>query len=363
MYNSDTAISSSLPIRTLRLAFQYGINTIDTSPYYFPSEFVLGRALETLRPEWPRKSYYLCTKAGRYGPDEEHFDYSPETIKKSVHASLKRLRTDYLDLVYLHDVEFVAEKVGSAGDAGLNALRALHDPQVRSRLGLNDDAGKVHGHGDQVILDALRALQDLKSQGKIRAIGISGYPLPTLVRLTRLASKHGLPLDAVLSYSNHTLHSDLLPDYIRTFFDATAPAPAPMVLNGSPFSMGLLTDQGPPDWHPAPVELKQACVQSATQLAQRGDGTDTTLAQVALTYGIRGAEQTQTQTETETETAPLRTLLGMSTIEHVHAAMRAYTLLKARGDKYKDQCECEEIVRENIAQVGMQGWSWPSGRQ
>ena len=107
MYNQDEFTKTDLPTRIIRLAFRYGINAIDTSPYYYPSEFIIGRALKVLAKEYPRTSYYLSTKAGRYGPQLSEFDYSPARIRSSVEASLKRLGTDYLDLVYLHDAEFV----------------------------------------------------------------------------------------------------------------------------------------------------------------------------------------------------------------------------------------------------------------
>lgn len=349
MYNADDVISSTMPTRTLRLAFKYGINTIDTSPYYYPSEFVLGRALASLAPEHPRKSYYLCTKAGRYGPNVSEFDYSPEKITSSVEASLKRLRTTYLDLVYLHDAEFVAEKVGKGQDDGFEAHLATQDTaegeRVRQSLGLDpQDAGKIHGPGDETFLAAVRALFALKEQGKIRNVGISGYPLPALLRLSRLvAAREGQPLDAILSYSNHTLHSDILPAYLSLF-----ETPKPLILNGSPFSMGLLTDNGPPEWHPASTQLKDACVKSAKDLA----AFDTTLAQVALTYGIRGAEQKQN---------PLRTLLGMSSVEHVHAAMQAFRVLQnPASDAYGKQVGYEEVVKRNVAESGMDNWSWAS---
>ena len=62
------------------------------------------------------------TKCGRYGLTKEAFDYSPATIRHSVERSLSRLHTDYLDVVYLHDVEFVASNVrpqatGNVGSA------------------------------------------------------------------------------------------------------------------------------------------------------------------------------------------------------------------------------------------------------
>ena len=51
MYNEDRVLYSDEAVRALRLAFRYGINALDSSPYYFPSEFVLGRALRIHAPE------------------------------------------------------------------------------------------------------------------------------------------------------------------------------------------------------------------------------------------------------------------------------------------------------------------------
>jgi D-arabinose 1-dehydrogenase len=70
------------------------------------------------------------TKCGRYGPSD--FDYSPARIRSSVESSLRRLQTDYLDTVYLHDVEFVCTLM-APGKSG-NHLAALADE--RSQYGL-----------------------------------------------------------------------------------------------------------------------------------------------------------------------------------------------------------------------------------
>ena len=77
-YNSEATYSSDLPVRTVRLALRYavlssrvtrlnnllfsrryGIRAFDTSPYYGPSEIVLGMALKVLEPEFPRSSYKI----------------------------------------------------------------------------------------------------------------------------------------------------------------------------------------------------------------------------------------------------------------------------------------------------------------
>ena len=73
-----------------------GINLIDTSAHYGESEKILGRALEGVR----RDTYFLTTKwlamkDGRSVPD-------PDLLVESVNQSLKRLRTDYVDIMMFH---------------------------------------------------------------------------------------------------------------------------------------------------------------------------------------------------------------------------------------------------------------------
>jgi len=98
-------IEKDWPLLSVRRAFELGINAFDTSPYYGDSEKILGSVLHTLQKEFPRSSYYICTKVGRYGL--KNFDYTAKQIRESVEESCRRLCTDYLDVVYAHDVEFV----------------------------------------------------------------------------------------------------------------------------------------------------------------------------------------------------------------------------------------------------------------
>ena len=111
------------------------------------------------------------TKCGRYGTDRDAFDYSPKTIRRSVERSLKRLNTDYLDVVYLHDVEFVAEEVmpRRSGDH----LQALSSEAELYGLAEGQET-KIRGDGDQRVLDAYHELQKLQSESIIRRIGITG---------------------------------------------------------------------------------------------------------------------------------------------------------------------------------------------
>src|SRR5438309_6733990 len=97
------SVSLDEALGSVRAALDCGLNFIDTSPYYGRgmSEVLLGIALEGV----PRDSYTLCSKLGRYAP--AHFDFSPKRVAESIDVSLERLRTDHLDIILCHDVEFV----------------------------------------------------------------------------------------------------------------------------------------------------------------------------------------------------------------------------------------------------------------
>jgi len=115
----------------LALAQTLGINLIDTAPAYGSSEERLGELLAKQRRQW-----IICTKAGEeFKHGQSHYNFRPEHIRASVERSLKRLRTDYLDIVLIH----------SDGND----------------LDIIDNFG------------ALDVLNDLKKQGLIRATGMS----------------------------------------------------------------------------------------------------------------------------------------------------------------------------------------------
>ncbi|EMC92977.1 hypothetical protein BAUCODRAFT_37885 [Baudoinia panamericana UAMH 10762] len=216
-------------------AVEFGIRAFDTSPYYGPSEEILGDALDTdfVRRYLPREEYFLITKCGRIASDE--FDYSPEWVRQSIARSLQRLKSSYLDLVYCHDVEFVSEE---------EVLEAIIE---------------------------LRRIRD--EEGSIRYIGISGYPLPVLCSLAhRVLKETGEPLDAVMSYSNFTVQNTLLATQGVKELKA---AGVDVVPNASPLSMGLLRREGVPvgsmgNWHPSSNGLRTA-VKRASDFCDRHD--------------------------------------------------------------------------------------------
>ncbi len=93
-------------IKVLRRALEIGINFWDTAQAYgpFTNELLLGRVLKDI----PRESVVIATKfAWRLGPDGQRvgLDGSPAYVKESIEGSLKRLRTDYVDLYYQHRLD------------------------------------------------------------------------------------------------------------------------------------------------------------------------------------------------------------------------------------------------------------------
>ncbi|KAI0543930.1 Aldo/keto reductase [Xylaria curta] len=229
-------------------ALDLGVTAFDTSPYYGPSETILGDALAhpSVTSRHARSSYFLVTKAGRIAGDE--FDYSPTWVRYSVYRSLERLRTSYLDLVYTHDVEFVSPA---------EVLAAVIE---------------------------LRRLRD--EEGVLRYVGISGYPVTVLADLAAMILREtGEPLDAVLSYGHLTIQNTALVGVMDRFAEARVD----VVLNASMLGMGLLTtrgaDAGPmASWHPSPEGLRQACQDLVPVAVEAGEKLEVVAIRWALDH-------------------------------------------------------------------------------
>ncbi len=94
--------SFSLPtdndiVSLLSIATDLGVNLLDTAPAYGTSEERLGKLLRN------RHSWVISSKVGEEFIDgESRFDFSALSIVKSVERSLKRLQTDYLDIMLVH---------------------------------------------------------------------------------------------------------------------------------------------------------------------------------------------------------------------------------------------------------------------
>ena len=215
---------------SVRAALDCGLNLIDTSPFYGRgmSEVLLGVALAV-----PRDKYLLCTKLGRY--DLAHFDFSARRVAESIDVSLHRLRTDHLDIVLCHDIEFVPMQ--------------------------------------QIVDETLPALRRARQAGKVRFIGFSGYPQKIFRFICDQAD-----VDCVLNYNQYTLQN-------TRFADETIPYLAAKgigVMNAGPFSARLLTDAPLPTWLKEPQEVKAAARQAAELCRARGSS----IAKLALQFAV-----------------------------------------------------------------------------
>ncbi|RMF42620.1 MAG: aldo/keto reductase [Planctomycetota bacterium] len=224
---------------SVRVALELGLNFIDTSPFYGRgmSEVLLGVALKGV----PRDQYNICTKLGRY--DIDHFDFSAKRVAESVDVSLHRLGCEYLDIVLCHDIEFV--------------------------------------NIDQVIHETIPALRKQVEAGKVRYIGVSGYPQKIFHRVLSETD-----LDCVLSYNQYTLQN-------TRFADETIPLLKQKgvgVMNAGPFSARLLTNAPLPPWFRDPVEVQQAARRAAEHCASKG----VDIAKLALQFSLRNPDITTT---------------------------------------------------------------------
>ncbi|MEW5299835.1 MAG: hypothetical protein WDW38_010829 [Sanguina aurantia] len=303
-----TEVSEAVCIQAVHSAFQAGINYFDTSPYYgaTKSETMLGKCLAGL----PRDQIVVATKVGRYGA--ETFDFSAERVTASVHESLARLQLTYIDVIQCHDIEF--------------------------------------GSLDQVLNEALPALVKLKALGLVRHIGITGYPMHSLhYILDRAPPGKSLSLfpvpprqiDLVLSYCRMCLCDRTLAEHMDYFLDKGVG-----VINASPLSMGLLTEQGPPDWHPARQEIKDACRAAAEHAKARG--SDVSKIAVSAVVGYPNIATT---------------LVGMASPEIV--ALNVGYVLQAFELEANPKAALEAQVAAEVAHqmTGVLSCpTWPSGR-
>jgi len=191
-------------IKSVHLAIDNGINFIDVAPFYGETlaETRLGKALKGKRNE-----IILATKCGRYGL--RHFDFSYQRIIDSIDESLARLQTDYVDLYQLHDIEF--------------------------------------GTKEQVLNEAVPAIQKIKQSGKARFIGITGLPVNYLAAIAR-----EVDVDTVLSWA----HYNLLEDEINAELVPLSKEKDFGLMNAAPLMQRILSDASLPEWHNAPDKVK-----------------------------------------------------------------------------------------------------------
>uniref|UniRef100_A0A0A9YAA4 D-arabinose 1-dehydrogenase n=1 Tax=Lygus hesperus TaxID=30085 RepID=A0A0A9YAA4_LYGHE len=202
---------------TVEYGLKSGINYIDTAPYYGAgrSEIALGKALKSKLI--PRESFYISTKVGRYKSDWATLDYSKARVQKSIEESLERLGLTYVDIAIVHDVEFTDKK--------------------------------------QIVEETLPALEEMVKKGKIRYLGVSGYPLSAI---WEVIEKSRVRIDVIITYARDTLIDATLDEYAPRL-----KAKGVGIINASPTGCQLLTNKGPEEWHPANAQIKELCSRAA----------------------------------------------------------------------------------------------------
>ena len=177
-----------------RAAFDRGINFFDTADVYAMGacEEVLGRALEGL----PRKDYVLATKVffpTGHGPNDKGL--SRKHVRESVVASLRRLRTDYLDLYQCH----------------------RHDPETP-------------------IEELVRTMDDLVRRGSILHWGVSLWPADRIAEAVQVARDMG----ADPPLSNQPVYNMLQREIERDVIRVSEACGVGQIVF-SPLAQGLLT--------------------------------------------------------------------------------------------------------------------------
>jgi L-galactose dehydrogenase len=128
------------------------------------------------------------------------------------------------------------------------------------------------GSIDQIVEETLPALRRVRERGKVRFLGITGLPLgifPEVLDRTEA--------DTVLSYCHYALNDASL-DGLVPYLKGKEVG----IVNASPLSMGLLTEQGAPSWHPASREIREACARAAAHCRARGQD----ISKLALQFSV-----------------------------------------------------------------------------
>ena len=223
--NLYRAISDADARSTLDAALDLGLHYIDTAPHYGLglSERRVGDAVRGRRATVSTKVGRILfaapdadTNGERYGfhtpmPFEARFDYSHDGILRSHEASLQRLGLARVDILYIHDIG-----------------RLTH--------------GEAHVHYWQQLTQGggLRALQRLRDEGTVRAIGAGVNEVPVCLDLLDHA-----PLDIILLAGRYTL---LEQGALDALFPACERAGTAIVIGG-PYNSGLLAGGTAPAHH------------------------------------------------------------------------------------------------------------------
>lgn len=262
-------------LAALEEAWRCGVRYFDTAPHYGAgrSELLIGEFLAAK----PRAEAVVSTKVGRLlltdpgrGVDDPAFptergvrrvfDFSADGVRRSLDASLQRLRLDSVDIVYLHDPD---------------------------------------AHWQQAVDEALPALYPLREAGVLRAIGVGMTQTRLLERFVRETD-----IDVVLLAGRYSLldrHAE------AGLFPACSDANVPVVVGGV-FNGGILADPANSplyDYRPAPPEIRAKAERLRRICAEFGVPLAAAAVQFPLRHpavrtvlvGVRNAAEMRTDAE------------------------------------------------------------------
>ena len=362
--NAHEKVQKSNPIvqswiQTIHYAIENGITLLDTAPWYGhgTSEVVIGYAMEQYafdnqkkdeshsttkanRTNITRNDLVINTKVGRYDSNpKDQFDFTYETTMNSVQRSIQRMKCHYIDVIQLHDPEFVPD------------ISILMNETIPALIKCRDES-KI-----------------------VKAIGLTGYPLEVQYYILEEVRKHDTLLgssssssndvggnkfvfDQCLTYCHFNLHSQaLFTKSVHNYDDTVTPQMKRRIshqressqsqnqslqqqlqqqlllqqqsfaqyckhnkiplMAAAPLSMGLLTHNEPPEWHPSLPSLQKACKEAA--MIAKKDHDDVDLPTLAILYALVNGDISCT-------------LLGMANKKQVDVALKVVKRIVDGGD-------------------------------
>ncbi|KAK6156695.1 hypothetical protein DH2020_010943 [Rehmannia glutinosa] len=271
---------------------------------------MLGKALKALGV--PRNEYIVSTKCGRY---KEGFDFSAERVTRSIDESLERLQLDYVDILQCHDIEF--------------------------------------GSLDQIVTETIPALLKLKEAGKVKFIGITGLPLGIFSYVLDRVPPG--TVDVILSYCHYGINDSTLEDLLPYLKSKGVG-----IISASPLAMGLLTESGPPEWHPAPLNSRTVVVSIVVSYFKLKELLlDLAACQAAAAYcKEKGKNISKLAVQYSLSNKDISTILvGMNSVKQVDENVAAAIELATVGKDEKTLSEIEGILKP------VKNQTWPSGIQ
>ncbi len=217
-----TAVNEDEAVATVQAALRAGLNFIDTAPMYGhgKSEEILGLALSGI----PRDSYVLSTKVGRVLVPEEpsrladsqwknlspyrwEFDFSRDAVRRSFDESLRRMKVDRIDILFIHDPD---------------------------------------AHWEPAIREAYPVIHELRSQGVVKAIGAGMNQWEMLKRFAEEGDFDCFLLAGRYTLIDHTALPEFLPLCEKKKIS---------IIIGGPYNSGILAGGTTFNYAPAAPEL------------------------------------------------------------------------------------------------------------